>query len=688
MNNKVLIIGSGGREHAMARALSEARNVSNVFVLPGNGGTATMAGKVKNIRHIKSDDYMAIAEFAVQSDIDLVCIGPEKPLVDGLCDLMVSKGVTCVGPSQAASVIESSKSWSKCFMKRHGIPTAKFSSFDSVDLAIAYVNSVEHDIVIKVSGLAAGKGVIIPNSKEEAIQAVVDIMCNNKFGVAGKEIIIEEKLRGEEVSILAFCDGNSAVPMPAAQDHKRALDDDKGPNTGGMGAYAPARVFEMASLSTKRACIDIIQRTVTGLCAEGIPYRGVLYTGFMLTDDGPKVLEYNCRFGDPEAQVLLPLLESNLCDILTACTKGKLCSEMVKWRKSYASAVVLCSSGYPGTYSKGEVIPSCDSVRDNSAIVFYAGAEEVECETAEGSRHACMVTTGGRVLASIGIGRTLQDAVNKSYRVANKLLFPGACFRTDIAKRSLTAPLRIGVLGSTRGTDLEAIVSAINEGDINATIAVCISNKLNSGILDRARRHGITAVHIGARNKSRDEYDRLVGDELEENGVELIILIGYMRILSEGFVDRWQWRCLNVHPSLLPDFAGGMDLDVHAAVLASGKTITGCTVHFVTQDVDEGPIVLQRQCSVNPAEDSVADLKNRVQKLEGEALVESIHLFIDGHIGPSVNGVLRSEEVPITYKSSGVDIDAGESLVQKIKPMCMYYCFSSIQLTCLLIFAT
>lgn len=336
------------------------------------------------------------------------------------------KGIICFGPTSKAAQIEASKAWSKDFMSRHGIPTAAYKNFTSSSEAIAYLT--EHKdtrFVIKASGLAAGKGVILPVTLEEGVTAVTQIMVEKVFGEdAGKEIVVEEFLEGEEVSVLAFCDGVKAIAMPPAQDHKRVFDDDEGPNTGGMGAYAPAPVLTPA---LKTACLDIIQRSVRGMAAENLPYKGVLYTGFMLTKKGPYVLEYNCRFGDPETQVLLPLLKSDLLDIVIACATGNLRESLVQWHDSFACTVVCAAPGYPGNYPKGipiEGIPDANKVP--GVTVYHAGTAEADGK---------LVTNGGRVLAVTGTGATLKEAVAKAYTGVGSIRIDGIHYRKDIAKR-------------------------------------------------------------------------------------------------------------------------------------------------------------------------------------------------------------------------------------------------------------
>ena len=672
--------------------------MSKVFVAPGNGGTTTAGGKVENVTSITTN--VDIVRFAIEKNVSLVVVGPEQPLVDGLVDDCRRNRIACFGPTAAAARLEASKAWSKDFMKRNGIKTAKFSNFTDYDSAKAYIQGFGGRVVIKASGLAAGKGVLMPLTTDEAVQAAKQIMIDNIFGEAGTEIVVEEFLEGEEVSVLAFCDGRTCAVMPGAQDHKRIFDGDLGPNTGGktaersntinciilfkvliplkrsfcmigMGAYAPAPVL---TPSLRKQCTEIIQKTIDSMAAEGMPYEGVLYAGFMITKDGPSVLEYNCRFGDPETQVLLPLLESDLYDVLTACVEQRLFPGEVCWKKSTVACTVVCASqGYPGSYRKGDIIKIPHNTGNSS--IYHAGTVL--------SSEGYLETSGGRVLAVTGIGPSISSARRAAYNAVSKVAFDGMQFRKDIGHRALDARVRVGVIGSTRGSSLQPVIDAIEGGILNAQIVVCISNKEDAPILDRARSHSIPAVAIPFK-KVREDFDNDVTAGLEEYDVDLILMIGfklslkhrnkilnnfvcilgYMRIVSGKFTNRWKNRCINVHPSLLPDFAGGMDLAVHQAVIDAGKDKSGCTVHFVTEEVDGGPIAVQLSCIVD-TNDTAETLKAKVQALEGTALIQAIEMFGRNEIGP---GSENAET--LTYKSSGVDIDAGEALVEAIKPMC------------------
>nr|CCA23873.1 unnamed protein product putative [Albugo laibachii Nc14] len=653
----VLVVGNGGREHAIAWKLSQSVSTGNIYVAPGNAGTAMASDiDVMNV-NISVDEHEKLVKFAVEKNISLCVIGPEAPLVAGLADKMTAAGILAFGPSAKAAQLEASKAFSKDFMQRNNIPTAQYHNFTDYSEAKEYVEKINHDVVIKASGIAAGKGVVIPKSKAEAQSALREIMVDKVFGTAGDEVVVEEFLTGEEVSLLAFCDGEHVVPMPGAQDHKRIFDDDQGPNTGGMGVFCPAPCL---TRKLELECVQIIERVVSAMRKEGMPYVGVLYPGFILTLDGPRVLEFNCRFGDPETQVLLPLLQSDLFEIMQSCAQGQLDSSLVAWRNGAAAAVVLASGGYPSTYSKGDSIVGLKQGNDNDVVIFHAGTS-----INQGSRD--VVTSGGRVLAVSAVAFSLEDAIFRAYEKIRRIEFRGKQYRSDIGLKGLlytAKPVKIAVLGSTRGSSMQPLIDAIQAGQLKASIEVVISNKASAVILERAKSQNIEAIHLSCAGKSREDFDDEVSRVLKAEEVDLILLIGYMRILSGKFCKQWEGRVLNVHPSLLPDFAGGMDLAVHQAVLDAHKPESGCTVHFVTEQVDAGPIVVQLRCPVYPG-DSSQLLKDRVQALEGKAFLHAIKLFQTG----MCRHMLKVKEMT-TYAKAGVDIEAGNKLVEKIKPLC------------------
>lgn len=417
----VLVIGSGGREHAIVWKVKQSPKLEKLYVLPGNPGTAPLA---ENVGGISIDDHGAIIDFCQKKHIGLVVVGPEAPLAAGLVDSLTAAGVRCFGPSQAAAQIEASKAFAKDFMERHKIPTARYAVFSDFNDAMQYLERVEYPIVIKASGLAAGKGVILPQTLAEASSALKVILVDKAFGNAGNEVVIEERMSGPEVSLMAFTDGTTVVPMLPAQDHKRLLDGDTGPNTGGMGAYAPAPIF-IAELM-KETLEYILVPAVMGLRDEGAPFVGVLYAGLMLTTDGVRVLEFNCRFGDPETQVVLPLLENDLLEIADACVDGTLSDVNIRWKNEAAACVVLASRGYPERVDDGKLI-AVDAL-PGDMVCFHAGTR---CE------NRTLLTSGGRVFGLTGWAADIEMAVNKVYSNVERVSFDGMQYRKDIAAQQL-----------------------------------------------------------------------------------------------------------------------------------------------------------------------------------------------------------------------------------------------------------
>jgi phosphoribosylamine--glycine ligase/phosphoribosylformylglycinamidine cyclo-ligase len=366
---RVLLVGNGGREHAIAWKLLQSPRIEHIYVCPGNGGTATLdSNKVTNVTTVKETDFPALVAFAKEKNVNLLIPGPEAPLVAGIVDYFAqhAEGVKAFGPSEAAATMEGSKTFSKDFMKRHRIPTAAYENFSSYDAATQYLDTISHDVVIKASGLAAGKGVIIPTSKQEAQDALKDIMLTKEFGTAGDEVVIEEFMTGDELSILTFSDGHTIKSLPPAQDHKRIFDNDQGPNTGGMGTYAPTRIAPPELLA--QIDKDILQPTIDGMRKEGFPFRGVLFTGLMMTPQGAKVLEYNVRFGDPETQSLLALMDGDLAEVMVACADGRLSDVDVKVSSKSAATVVVAAGGYPGSYAKGTPM-QLDAVPEGESFI-------------------------------------------------------------------------------------------------------------------------------------------------------------------------------------------------------------------------------------------------------------------------------------------------------------------------------
>jgi phosphoribosylamine--glycine ligase len=420
----VLVIGSGGREHALVWALARSPQVSGLYVAPGNAGTARDG--FHNVAN-SSDDIPALLQFVQEAHIGLTVVGPEAPLANGIVDQFQARGLRVFGPSQQAAQLESSKAFAKQFFMDYGIPTAHYARFDAYAPAVEWVRSFNRPVVVKADGLAAGKGVIICEAVKDAEVALRRAMLDNEFGSAGRTVIIEERLSGPELSVLAFCDGHSALLMPTARDHKRVFDGDTGPNTGGMGAYAPVPGITQQLIDEIRR--SVIQPALDGMASRGTPYVGVLYAGMMLTAGGPRTLEFNCRFGDPETQVILPLLKSDLLEIMLACTEGKL-SEVaprVQWHTGTCAAVVLASGGYPGHYAKGLPIEGLaqSDLRPN-VKVFHAGTALHDQQ---------VITAGGRVLAVSAVDTDLPSALKRAYAAVQDIHFDHCHYRTDIGKR-------------------------------------------------------------------------------------------------------------------------------------------------------------------------------------------------------------------------------------------------------------
>jgi phosphoribosylamine--glycine ligase len=418
----VLVIGSGGREHAIVWKVRQSPKLNNLYVLPGNPGTAWLA---ENVIGITVEDHAAIVAFCRDRQINLVIVGPEAPLAAGLVDSLSVEGIHCFGPKQAAAQIEASKVFAKDFMARHHIPTARYATFSNFDEAMNYLQSVDYSIVIKASGLAAGKGVSLPETADEAKSTLKSILVDKVFGDAGDEVVIEERLVGQEVSLMAFTDGKSVIPMPPAQDHKRLLDGDEGPNTGGMGAYAPAPIF---SVNMANEVVESVLRpAIAGLKSEGTPFVGVLYAGLMLTPNGIRVLEFNCRFGDPETQVVLPLLETDLLEIAEACIKGTLTEVDIRWKNGAAVCVVLASKGYPEKVESGKLVKIEDLPDD--MVCFHAGTK-MENEN--------IISSGGRVFGLTAWAGDIEEALNKVYSNVERISFEGMQYRKDIAYHALS----------------------------------------------------------------------------------------------------------------------------------------------------------------------------------------------------------------------------------------------------------
>lgn len=420
---KVLVVGGGGREHALVWKISQSPLVEKVYCAPGNPGIGALAENVP----LAVDDLPGLLAFAKEKEIGLTVVGPELPLSLGIVDLFEEHGLLAFGARRNAAIIEASKAFSKDLMKKYGVPTAAYDVFTEVDSAVAFIDKVGVPIVIKADGLAAGKGVIIAQSRDEAVATVNDMLSGNAFGSAGSRVVIEEFLVGEEASFLAFTDGKQIIPLASAQDHKAVFDGDQGPNTGGMGAYSPAPVVTQTIHDFAMA--EVMRRTVDGMAAEGRPYRGVLYAGLMINGSDVKVLEFNARFGDPECQPLLMRMKSDIVPVLLGVARGDLSGVAVEWHDKAAVCVVMAAEGYPADYRKGDEIRGLDEAATiDDLYVFHAG-------TAAGDGK--IVTAGGRVLGVTGLGVTVKDAIDRAYQGVAKICWEGVHFRKDIGAKAL-----------------------------------------------------------------------------------------------------------------------------------------------------------------------------------------------------------------------------------------------------------
>jgi phosphoribosylamine--glycine ligase len=423
---KILVVGSGAREHCLVDKLFQSPKVDKIYIAPGNGGTSQLGENID----IRSDDIESLIEFAVTNDIEFTLVGPELPLAKGIVDKFKKKGLRIFGPNQELAKLESSKVFAKELMRKYNIPTANFKVFSKSGLAKEYLKKVNFPIVVKADGLAAGKGVIVCENKEEAKMAIDTIMVEKKFGQAGNNLIIEDCLTGQELSILAFCDGETILPLVASQDHKRVFDNDRGPNTGGMGAYAPTPLLDKQEFN--KIIESVFYPLIKGLKKENKLYKGILYAGLMLTEGGPSVLEFNVRFGDPETQVVLPKLKGDLAEIMLKAVDGKLNETKVEWDKRACVCVVLASGGYPGKYEKGKEIKGIEAAKEQKDILIYHAGTKREAGK--------ILTNGGRVLSVVGLGSTLEETKEKVYKAIKKIDFDQMQYRKDISDKALISP--------------------------------------------------------------------------------------------------------------------------------------------------------------------------------------------------------------------------------------------------------
>ncbi len=614
----ILIIGSGAREHAAALTLagSSSGPMLSCFGSARNPGIEKLCSFYSTGMITSPQECLS---FAHECGADLVFIGPEAPLETGTADMLREQGFGVIGPGTSAARIETSKIFARELLETlcpKAVPF--FQIIRSMDDAQAALSVLGDSYVIKEDGLCGGKGVKVSgdhlHSRDEALAYCREILEHSS------RFVIEQRLTGEEFSLLSFCDGKTIVHMPPVQDHKRALEQDRGPNTGGMGSYSGAwGTLPFLSSADLRQARVLQERVYRGLQEHtGESYQGILYGGYMADSQGIRIIEYNARFGDPEVLNLLPLLDTDLAEIFQAVARGTLSELDIRFSRKASVCKYLVPEGYPGESRKGipVEIPELDP-----SVHLFLGSVDI--------RENRMVTAGSRTLAVTALADTLHEAEQAAETAVSRFNGP-LVHRRDIGTDELVQrrithmaelrgnPLRIGVLGSTRGTSLQALLDAIDRGDVPAGIECIISDREGAYITRRGEIHHIPAYCV--RGRTREEKMTSI---LLAHGVHIVLCVGYMRILSHEFCAQWEGRIFNIHPSLLPDFAGGMDMDVHSEVLSSGKEETGCTIHMVTPEVDAGPVVLQKRCRVFPG-DTVLSLKKRVQELEGEALTELV----------------------------------------------------------------
>jgi len=627
LSDTVWIVGSGAREHAIALALARSPQ-RPALLCYGSARNPGIQSLCRAYAVGSLTDAAAIAAFAAAHAPTLAVLGPEAPLAAGVADALLPLHIPVVGPTQSLARIESSKSFARGLLARHNIPgNPFFQRFTSLEGVAGLLARYPGRHVIKDDGLAGGKGVKVCGDHLHSIEDSL-AFCR-ELVAAGHPFVVEEKLEGEEFSLMSFCDGATLRHMPAVQDHKRAFAGDLGPNTGGMGTYSDAdHKLPFLTLQDIAAAQSINRQVAAALAVDcGAPYRGILYGGFMATADGVRLIEYNARFGDPECLNLLALLETDFVAVCRAVATGTLDALPVHFAHRASVCKYVVPEGYPEAPRIGDAVVLPSELPQN--VTLYLGAVDL----APAERGGRLIATGSRTAAVVATAATIAEAEALCERTVAQI--PGPFFhRADIGTAALlarrvehmrslraTQPLRVGVLGSTRGTALQGVLDAIAAGNLHVEVVTVLSDRPAAPILDRARQHGIPALFLDPAGLKRPAYDALVTEALHQAGAQLVLMIGYMRIVSPSFVDAWRGRLLNVHPSLLPAFGGLMDKSVHQAVLDAGVPETGCTIHQVTEDVDAGPIVLQKRCPVLP-DDTADTLKERVQALEQAAFVE------------------------------------------------------------------
>lgn len=588
----VAVLGSGGREHALVWRI--ALDGHAVACLPGSDG-------IPGSRPVNLADHAAVRAALVAFGAELVVIGPEAPLQAGLADELRAAGFAVVGPGKAGAQLEASKVFAKQFMLRHGVATAHFVAVRGASEALAALDGFAGGVVVKYDGLAAGKGVIVCDDRNQAEHAIAELCA--QYG-ADAPLVLEQRLRGREVSVLALVAGERALLLPPAMDHKRLQDDDLGPNTGGMGAVCPVPWCTAERLAEiERA---IVHPTLAGLRADGIAYRGVLYFGVMVGADGPKLLEYNARFGDPETQAVLPMVAGDFTALLLATAAGDLADHTMQTAPEAAVAVVLAAAGYPGPPRKGDAIVGLDRV---ATTVFHAGTRK----TADG-----WVSNGGRLLAVLGTGGDVAAARETAYAGLDKLVLAGGQARTDIGCKAL--PRRAAVLFSGRGSNLEALLRPTNPLHGLLTIALALTNRPDAGGIAVAAAAGVPVAVLPSKGLDRDSHDAQVVEALRAHDIDLVLLAGYMRVLSPAFVQAFAGRIFNIHPA---DTRAHQGLHGYQWAWNQGLSQTWITVHRVDEGLDTGPIVAQACVDLGGCQ-SLADVEARGLAVEHTLYAEAV----------------------------------------------------------------
>ena len=654
--DNILVLGNGAREHTIVDILLKSKDVNDLYMYPGNDAIFT------NELILKTDIInfkMSLVEFCLKKEIKMVVVGSETLLVDGIYDYLNSYNINCLGPNKEGATIEGSKIYSKNLMKTLDIPTADYiicNSYD--DFKNEYDNKIKDttkNYVVKASGLAGGKGVIVTNNHDELIKAVKSMLIDNKFGEASNEIIIEEKLEGQEVSIIGFCNGKTVDLMPQSQDYKKIYDNDFGLNTGGMGSHAPVYILNEEELNMVKEHM--------GKVVLKLNYKGILYAGIMKTNDGIYFLEFNCRLGDPEAQVLLNLLDTDKTDLYTIFKNCLFGNELKsKWKYGFVSNLILSHVDYPSKKSNEPLKMNIDftKIKENNIKLYWSNVFIENKHKNDNEKYNNYFTTGGRVLSMVRYDNSFYNSFKVIYNSTKYISYKDQFFRRDIGLNSYYLSnnvsnirkkvIKIGILGSTKGTSIQMLIDMIKSKEINASIELIVSNKKDAYILERAKNNNINFTYLSNENLTREEYDRKIVNLMRIYGVELVILVGYMKIVTPVLIDEYGDNIINVHPSLLPKYGGKMDLDVHQEVINNNEKFTGCTIHKVIKEVDKGDIVLQKQMLINTEDPDI--LKTQVQHLESIGLIDVINIYLNKET---------------TYKSSGVDIEEGNNLVENIK---------------------